>query len=107
MKFSYQVEKFSSARSSLMLPHPEGEAKSLCDAFRECSLGLHNFDESLIQDDNALNNIRKIKESMNSSGLNDQEEKGLWRIKAESLSEEEKYDFSNAVDELASYFCQF
>ncbi len=107
MKFSYEAEKFSVARSALMLPHLEGESKSIYHAFNACSLGLDNLDRKLLTDDNAIKNVSKIEELMDTSGLTDSEDKGLWKIKAELLSEEEKYDLSTAVDELASYFSYY
>lgn len=44
MPYFYRAEKFTQARSSLMLPHAKGEAASIANAFHEAHLGLHNFD---------------------------------------------------------------
>jgi hypothetical protein len=58
MKFAYQAEKVSPGRRSLILPHPKGEATSIADAFRECSLGLYRIDRSGL-DDNARPWVRR------------------------------------------------
>lgn len=48
MKFGYSAEKFSDARRSLMLPHPQGEAQSIADAFFECDSGLVNLTMTIL-----------------------------------------------------------
>jgi len=102
-KFTYPSEKFSVARSSLMLPHPRGEAASIASAFHECSLGLHDVrDEDL--DNHARGWVAKLRELMDTSGIQDPTGRGMWLIKAEQLSEEEKFELSRIVDELAHWF---
>lgn len=105
-RFSYQKKQFSAARSSLMLPHPEGEAASIASAFYECSRGLHTLDEQEL-DDSVRYSLTKVKELMDTSGLAnpaDPDQRGLWMVKADSLTEEQKFDLSRAVDELAHWF---
>lgn len=104
MKYNYAREKLSTARRCLMLPHRGDEARSLADAFHECSLGLHE----LVADDfpdysiNWYNSILRI---INTDGITDPtEKKGTWYIKAESLTDEKKMEFSFAVDDLCSWF---
>lgn len=109
MPFGYQSEKFKAARAALMLPHPKGESQSLFNAFIECDQGIRDLeakgcDENSLGDDQARGWFREIKEFMDSSGLSDPEERGLFKVKAESLDEGQKAEFSNAVDELAHYF---
>ncbi len=41
---------------------------------------------------------------MDTSGLADPHSKGLWQIKAETLTEREKMGLSQIVDELAHWF---
>lgn len=102
-KFAYPSEKFSIARSSLMLPHPRGEAASIVSAFHECSLGLHGLrDEDL--DDSARGWVAKLKELMDTSGIQDPTVRGMWFIKAERLTDDEKLELSRIVDELARWF---
>lgn len=103
MKFAYQAEKLSAARSSLMLPHPQGEAQSIAHAFHECSLGLHELNEDQL-DDNARSWVRRLKELMSTDGLRDPDGRGLWAVKAEDLGVDEKYELSRIVDELAHWF---
>jgi hypothetical protein len=103
MKYSYPAEKFSVARHCLMLPHPKGEAESIMHAFHECSLGLHDLDRDGL-DDNARKWVRKLEELMSTDGLDDPSGRGLWVIKAERLSINDKIELSRVVDELACWF---
>lgn len=41
---------------------------------------------------------------MDTKGIDDPNGRGTWYVKAEELSIEEKYEFSSAVDQLASWF---
>ncbi|MBK5275849.1 MAG: hypothetical protein JJE30_12455 [Desulfuromonadales bacterium] len=103
MKYSYPSEKFSVARHSLMLPHPKGEAESIMHAFHECSLGLHDVDRDSLDDD-ARKWVHELEELMNTGGLEDPTSKGLWVIKAEQLTIDNKFRLSHIVDELACWF---
>lgn len=103
MNFAYQAEKFSVARSSLMIPHPNGEAASIASAFHECSLGLHDLDEQKL-DDNARGCVAKLNDLMDTSDLTDPDKRGLWAVKADSLTIEQKFELSRVVDELAHWF---
>lgn len=103
MRFGYQSEKFSAARSALMLPHPNGQAASIASAFYVCSRGLRDLK---LEDtaDNVSAWVHKLQEFMNTDGLTDDRGVGLWHIKAESLSTEQLFELSHIVDELASWF---
>ncbi len=103
MKYAYQAEKFSSARRTLMLPHPKGEAKSIADVFHECSLGLHNLDRGGL-DDNARLWVIKLEELMDATGLADPTGVGTWTVKAEQLTIDQMFELSRIVDELAHWF---
>lgn len=103
MKFPYQAEKFSAARSCLMLPHPKGEAESIAHAFHECHLGLHDLRRDNL-DDNARNWLAKLEALMDTTGLEDPSGRGLWAVKAERLTVDEKLELSRVVDELAAWF---
>ena len=91
MDFIYAAEKFSVARSSLMLPVTHGEASSIASAFHECSIGLadKNVDEL---DDNARRWVAKIEEVMGTDGLDDPSGEGLWKIKADTFSDDQKLE---------------
>ena len=103
MKYSYQAEKLAGARSALMLPHPTGEAASIASAFHECHVGLHQLDRSQL-DHNARDWLAKLDRFMDTSGLADPYSQGLWQIKAETLTESEKFELSRIIDELAHWF---
>jgi hypothetical protein len=103
MKYSYQAEKFSSARRSLMLPHAKGETASIADAFAECVHGTTNLELADL-DDNAKELLRKLNELIDPVGLKDPADRGLYAIKAEKLTIEQRRELSAVVDELATWF---
>jgi hypothetical protein len=45
-----------------------------------------------------------VERCLDTSGLEDSNNRGLYWVKADALSVDERREFSNAVDELASYF---
>lgn len=102
-QYRYQSKKFSAARRSLMLPHPRGEAESIASAFREISFGLDNLDEGEL-DEAARNWVEKIKELMDATGIDDPTDRGQLSIKAEQLTEDQKFELSRVLDELAHWF---
>lgn len=86
-----------------MLPHPRGEAASISSAFHECSLGLRELDRHDV-DDNAAQWLRQLDDLMNTDGLDDPHGKGTWMVKAEQLGENQKFELSRIIDELAHWF---
>jgi hypothetical protein len=105
MNYSYQAEKLSLARSCLMLPHSQGEAHSIAEAFHNCSLAFHDMDEAGL-DDNAREWVRKIKEFMDTTNVEDNSGKGKWAAKASTLTTDEQLELSNTLNDLASWFCR-
>jgi len=103
-RFDYQGEKLSQARSSLMLPHTMGEEQSIASAFEVCDRAFHQFDVSRIKDDNARGWVDTIKRLMDTTGVEDPTGEGTYTQRARRMNTEEKREFSNAVDELASWF---
>lgn len=103
-RFDYQGEKLSLARSSLMAPHEMGEEHSYAAAFHACSLAFHQFDVSRVKNDDAVRWIETIKRLMDTSGVEDPTGEGTWVHRARQMTLEERREFSNAVDELASFF---
>jgi hypothetical protein len=103
-RFAYQGEKLSQARSSLMAPHPMGEDRSFASAFEFCSRAFYDFDVERIKDENAHGWIDTIKRLMSTDGVSDPTDEGTFIHRARALTDEEKREFSNAVDELASWF---
>ena len=89
------------ARQLLMLPHPHGEEASIASAFNECSLGLKNINKDTL-DDSQQKCVSSLERLMNTDGLEDSYNKGLFRVKAESLTESEKFELSEVVDALAT-----
>lgn len=103
MRYSYQAEKLSSARSSLMLPHTRGEAESIANAFHELSLAFHKLDVHAL-DDSAQRWVDKLQRYMDTTGLSDPNDEGIWVVKAHTFSADEQLEISHTVDELAHWF---
>ena len=103
-RFSYQSEKLSQARSSLMLPHSMGEERSVAFAFEFCGRAFHQFDVGRVEDENARQWIDTIKRYMNTEGVEDPTGEGTWVQRARMMTTDEKREFSDAVDQLASWF---
>ena len=102
-KYEYAAEKFATARRSLMLPHPNGDTTAIADAFSECSLSLRTLNQDDL-DDGARTSLRKLEELMGTTGLDDPLHRGLYTIKAERLSLDQKVELSREVNYLASWF---
>jgi hypothetical protein len=103
MEYRYQSEKLSAARRSLMLPHSSGEALSIADALHNCQMAFHRLEDSRL-DDNEARLVRKIKTFMDTSELDDPNGEGTYVVKARALSNAQKLDLTNSIDELASSF---
>lgn len=103
MSFEYAATKFSTARRCLMLPFPEGIAQSIAHAFHECELGLRDIHPEHL-DENSSRWVKRLRELMNTDGLSDPNKRGLWAVKAESLSEDQQLDLAEVVDELQYWF---
>jgi hypothetical protein len=103
-RFDYQGEKLSQARSTLMAPHEMGEEHSYASAFEVCSRAFHDFDVSRVKGDDAVHWIETIKRLMDTSGVEGPTGEGTWVHRARLMTVDEKREFSNAVDELASWF---
>ena len=101
MKYMYPAEKLNQARHTLMAPHPEGEAASFADAFEFCDRCRNELDQ--VDDELARDWIKAIRKIMETSGLDDPERRGLYLVRAEQLTLDEKSEFSRIVDELASW----
>ena len=95
------MQKLHDARRRLMLPHPDGEAASIAEAFAECRAGLDVLPTHL--DEDARPYVDTINEAMDKTGIEDPLRRGTDTVKAEQLTLEQRYEFSRAVDELASY----
>ena len=103
MKYVYVSEKFAAARRDLMLPHPNGDTTAIVDAFAECSHGLHDINRDDF-DNAARESVRKLEVLINGSGLDDPLGRGLYTVKAERLSLDQKAELSREVDYLANWF---
>jgi len=96
------AEKLREARRALMLPHPQGETESIVNAFSECSKVLRILPVPNL-DDSASGWAETILGTMDNSQFDESTGDGTWDLKASSLSVEDKYELSNAVDELANW----
>ena len=103
MSFGYAAEKFESARSVLMLPHPQGEDQSIASAFIECRHGLDRLDRNNLDDD-SRRWIGQLEKLMSTTGLEDARGEGLFILKARTLSIDDQVQLSSVVDELAHWF---
>lgn len=101
---SYQAEKFSVARSCLMLPHTRGEAASIANAFHEIDLGLHRFEVPSDFSEAGVTMLRDLKQLMSLEGLSDPNQEGLYTIRARAMSVDEQAQLSRLVDELTFLF---
>jgi len=100
--YMYLAEKLRDARRALMLPHPQGETESIVNAFSECSKVLR-IQPTPNLDDSAIGWAETILALMDTSKFDESAGDGTWDLKASSLSIEDKYELSNAVDQLASW----
>lgn len=101
--YNYAAEKFDSARHSLMLPHPGGEARSVADAFAECMHGLRDIKPGDL-DESAADWVRTLNGLMDAQNILDPNGVGTFQLKAENLTMQEKLSLSRVVDELAHWF---
>lgn len=86
-----------------MLPHTRGEHEAIANAFHECSLGLHKIDRDQF-DDNARPWIQALERFMDTSGYSEASGQGLWSIKAQGFTVDDKLEISRIIDELADWF---
>lgn len=103
MHFDYQMQKFDEAQQALMLPHPNGEAASIASAFGSITYGLDHLDREAVSE-SAREWLTKLDRFMDTTGLEDPAGVGLFHVKAESFSTDDKFEISRLVHELASYF---
>lgn len=102
-RFVYQTEKFAAARRCLMLPFPQGESHSISLAFHECYLGLNDHDRDDL-DGSAREWVNKLERLMDTTGVHDTSGRGAWAAKGDQFTEVEKFELSQCVDALASWF---
>jgi hypothetical protein len=103
-KYSFltQADRFSRARTELMAPHRNGEEKSFIEARIQCRQAFKDFDETRVKDESVRGWIETIKRFIAKTDGQDSHEGLLQCIRDMDL--EEKCEFSNAVDALASWF---
>lgn len=105
MSMLYLWEKCSQARRDLMLPHPDGEAASIAEAYWKIHLSakMHLDRENL--DDDAKRSLARLDELMDTTGLKKPTAlSNLHQIRAEQLTQEEQAEFSTLVDHLCGWF---
>jgi len=104
---SYQSEKFSVARSCLMLPHPRGEEASIADAMFNIDLGIDGFQVPDDFNEDAAGQLAELRRMMVRDGLEDPEGVGLYTVLARTWDVDERHRFSHLVDELAWWFSEY
>ncbi|MBB1599992.1 hypothetical protein [Variovorax sp. UMC13] len=100
MDYGYLSQKFSLARSSLMLPHPHGEVASVTAAMHECAEALGGVKDQ--RPERLEPYLSRLISFMDTTGMVDPDGRGLHAVKAESFTDHERHQFANTVDELAS-----
>jgi hypothetical protein len=100
--FADQAGRLSRARSALMAPHRDGEEKSFIEAVIQCKQAFKHFDVTRVENEDARGWIETIKRFTDKTSAQGSHEGLVQYIRAMDL--EEKCEFSNAVDELASWF---
>lgn len=100
MDYGYMSQKLSSARSCLMLPHPQGIEKSVTTAMFECMIALEEVKDERPEDLEPY--LSRLIALMDTSGLTDPDGIGLHTVKARMFTEDELHQFSSTVDELAN-----
>ncbi len=88
-----------------MLPHIGGEEKSIARAFAACHLGVANLDVESIEDHEARRLLGTLERLMNTDDIHDSTGEGANYDRALAMAQEERAEFSKAVDYLASWFC--
>jgi hypothetical protein len=96
----FAAEKLSRARHALMLPHSRGEAEDIADAFQFCSSAFELL-STVNLDDRERSLFAAIHKLMDTAGIQDNGADGVWVIRAERLTLDQKLELSRAVDELA------
>ncbi len=100
MRIQLVAEKMARARHALMLPHAEGEAESIAEAFLFCDSAFETLG-TIELGERETELIATITQLMDTSGVNCPGSRGPWVVKAEQLSYEQKLALSRAVDSLA------
>jgi hypothetical protein len=105
-RFGYQMQHFTAARRALMPPfHRDDENEGFCGAMAECRLAIRRFKVDTVSAD-AQDSLAVIMSALDVTGLVDPPggRHGLAIVKARQMTRQEKSDFSQAVDALATYF---
>jgi hypothetical protein len=99
----YLMQKVGEARRALMAPHRHGEAEDFAGAMNACAIGLGHIRARHKLDEDLERSLRVVDCTLDTSGLEDTHQVGMYLIKARTLSYEERSAFASAIDELASW----
>lgn len=99
LDYIYMAERFASARSCLMLPHPNGIAESVSRAMFECMLAWNGLKDQASKELEPY--LSRLTDLMDTSGLVDPHGIGLHVVKARMFTGDDLEQFSRTVDELA------
>jgi hypothetical protein len=101
--YAYQAGRFSLARSTLMLPHPHGEAAAIAEASRACSLALTALDLTRFDED-VRHWIETLQGLIRAFDCRREAPAQQAAVADAILSDAEKREFSNIIDLLADWF---
>ena len=101
-RYSYQCQKLNEARRWLMAPHHQSEADYYAGSYGAFWIGIQNLGEKRLEDnpdaESAIQWIDRINEIFTMSAGEDSIQR------ARKLTDKEKSDYSNCIDELANWF---
>jgi len=107
-KYEYPAEKFDSARIYLKHSRSDsnGGALLIADAFRECRSALFQLSKPNVDylDDGVKTTLEKLKELMDTTGLESRPEVSLDVVKAELLTSDQKVNLEGMINYLANWF---
>lgn len=89
-RFGYQMQKFSEARSALLVPLLQGEDEAFGLARVACSLGLNTLNLEHVEEEGMRRHLQTVQDLLN--------------VDSRPMTLEEKRRFSSAVDHLANWF---
>lgn len=103
MSFQRASSQFAAARRLLMLPHPDGEVKSVARAFGEIEVGLENLDQSKL-DESAKKWLAELVDLMTWKGMDLSTAEDRYLSKAKTLSLDDLLTLFQVVDDLQCFF---
>jgi hypothetical protein len=99
------AEKFSTARGLLARSQPDGDVELIVAAFHECNIALMELDRATLgPEQRAL--VESMEITMDTGGLVDTLDEGLWIVKARQLSLDEILAFASSLDGMIAWMAR-